>query len=124
MSLGNAELDRTHQLLFDDLARLSHTADTDLGPSFAAMVARLESDFRQEEDAMARLPAPMMRGHMAEHARILGRLHHAAAELERNMPMAARAVLDALPEWLSMHIESMDVTLANAMGHPVPAASA
>lgn len=112
MTIGNAVIDAAHKALFDQMQLLLRGSDGELEAGLLPLSDRLERDFREEETLMEALDFPGIRNHRAEHARVLSALHH----LEPGDAGAAREVLELMAQWFPMHVATMDVELAAALG--------
>jgi hemerythrin len=108
MELGYPEIDEAHKALFDEMMRLYAAPDKDLADGLPRLCARLEIDFREEEDVMESLDLPDIREHREEHARVLSALHHVSV----GEPAEAREALMLLPQWFEVHLATMDRSLA------------
>lgn len=104
--------------LAEQLARLSRTADDRFADGFNALIAYLETSFRDEEAVMEALNYPALRSHREQHARALAALHHAQPQVEGGDIALGREALELLPKWLLLHRSTMDLALANATRAP------
>lgn len=120
MTIGNAVIDAAHKALFDQMQLLLRGSDGELDAGLLPLSDRLERDFREEETLMEALDFPGIKNHRAEHARVLSALHH----LEPGDAGAARKVLELMAQWFPMHVATMDVELAAALGCRVARAPA
>lgn len=124
MSLGVPEMDQAHKAFLDELAALLTVSDEKFVPDFLTLVARMELDFREEEDLMEDLDYPGIPGHREQHARILGALHHIASRVMDGDIALGREAVALLPQWFMFHLSTMDTALAFAVdvdkeeGHP------
>lgn len=115
MSLGVPSMDASHLSLMEKLGQLQEASDADFPAYYASLVARVEKDFREEEDLMEDIDYPGIRGHREQHAVLQGGLHHAAAAvMAGNVPLGRRTV-ELLPQWFALHISTMDAALAFAL---------
>ncbi len=111
LAVGNAEMDAAHHVLINELASLLDGPDGEIEARLPALVARLERDFRDEELLMETIEFPAIRQHREQHARVLSALHHTDAA----DGAAVRTTLRLLPQWLEMHVATMDRALAAAV---------
>ena len=59
---------------------------------------------------------PALLSHREQHARVLAALHHVqAAVLDGDLAVGRHAIVDLLPKWLSLHIDTMDTALSVAL---------
>ncbi|GAB3550341.1 hypothetical protein GCM10027343_33220 [Noviherbaspirillum agri] len=115
MSLGVPEMDQAHKDFLEKLATLLTVSDEQFGPAFLAQVARMEHDFREEEDLMEELDYPGIAGHQEQHARILGTLHQVASRVMEGDIALGREAVVLLPQWFAFHLSTMDTALAFAL---------
>jgi hemerythrin len=115
IALGIPSIDASHNSLLDKLAQLNTVSDADFPAYYAAMVARVESDFREEEELMEKIDFPGIRSHREQHARLLGGLHHAAATIMKGDVALGRHTIGLLPQWFAFHISTMDAVLGFAL---------
>lgn len=116
ISSGVPAMDRLHHGLFSALDKLSGSEDADFCTEFAAFVQQVERAFRKEEAWMDELDFPEMAAHQEQHARVLGALHHIHAQVMGGDVGIGRHVADdLLPQWLLLHISTMDTPFALAM---------
>ncbi|MET0963469.1 MAG: hemerythrin family protein [Noviherbaspirillum sp.] len=112
MSLGMPAVDATHRELLDELASLEQASDAEFGASYARFVAKVERDFREEEELMEQMSFSGLANHREQHARMLGGLHHVAIQVMAGDIAAGREVAALMPGWFMLHIETMDGALA------------
>lgn len=108
-------MDASHGELLDKLASLLNVPDADFPSHYAAMVARIECDFREEEDLMEKIDFPGLHHHREQHCALLGKLHRAAGAIMRGDAALGRRTIAILPQWLSTHISTWDAGLAFAL---------
>lgn len=112
MSLGMPAVDACHRDLLDELARLEDAPDREFADVYMRFVARVERDFREEEELMERTSFSGLPSHREQHARMLGGLHHVATQVMAGQTGAGREIVALLPGWFMLHIETMDGALA------------
>jgi hemerythrin len=100
------------------MERLSRTSDDQFADGFTALIADIETSFRDEEAVMEALNYPALRSHREQHARALGALHHAQPQVEGGDVGLGREALELLPKWLLLHRSTMDLALANVARAP------
>lgn len=116
ISSGVPAMDRLHHDLFSTLDALSRSDDESFCANFGGFVGNVERVFREEEAWMDDLDFPAMSTHQEQHARVLGALHHIHAQVMAGDVGLGRHVTDELlPQWLQLHISTMDTPLALAM---------
>jgi hemerythrin len=112
LSLGMPTVDAGHRELLDELGNLEQATDADFGASYARFVARVERDFREEEELMEQMAFSGLANHREQHARMLGGLHHVARQVMAGDIRSGREVVALMPGWFMLHIETMDGALA------------
>lgn len=115
ISLGIPSLDAAHEALLDKLEKVREVPDADFPAHYASLVARVESDFRKEEELMEQIDFPGIRAHREQHAKLLGGLHHAAAGVMEGDVARGRRAIELLPQWFAFHISTMDTALSFAL---------
>lgn len=115
MSLGVPAMDDAHKAFLDELAALLTVPDDRFGPALLSLIARIECDFRDEEQLMEELDYPGIQGHREQHARVLGALHHIAPRVMDGDIALGREAVDLLPQWFLFHLSTMDTALAFAI---------
>ncbi|HYD94459.1 MAG TPA: hemerythrin family protein [Noviherbaspirillum sp.] len=115
MSLGVKEMDAAHRIFLDELTELLTTPDDKFGPAFLSMVAKIEQDFREEEQLMEEIDYAGIAGHREQHARVLGALHHVAPHVMNGDIALGREAAELLPQWFLFHLSTMDTALAFAL---------
>ena len=115
---GVSEMDRLHHELFNSLEKLSLSKDHEFVNRYRAFVSQIELAFRQEERWMENINFPEFQMHQEQHARVLGALHNVHFHLmDGELQLGRKIAEQLLPQWLSLHISTMDNTLALAMQH-------
>lgn len=116
ISSGVPDMDRLHHDLFASLDALSGSADADFPADFATFVEQAERGFREEELWMDEIDFAETAAHQEQHARVLGTLHHIHAQVMGGDIDTGRRVADELlPQWLLLHISTMDRPFAQAV---------
>jgi hemerythrin len=119
MSLGVPSVDACHRELLDELAMLEDAPDKEFAASYTRFVARVERDFREEEDLMEQTAFCGLPSHREQHARMLAGLHHVARQVMAGDIASGRDVVALMPGWFMLHIETMDGALAASALLPV-----
>lgn len=111
MSLGIAEMDTAHKALIAELSDLMRAPDHEFSARLQRLIVLLEVDFREEEMLMEKIAYSGLREHRAQHADLLGALHHVAPQAMNGDFVLARQVLHMLPQWFLSHLLKMDTAL-------------
>jgi hemerythrin len=114
MRLGMPSVDACHRELMEELANLEDASDMVFAERYTRFVARVERDFREEEEMMERTVFPGLPAHREQHARMLGGLHHVARQVMAGDLAAGRDVVSLMPGWFMLHIETMDGALVGS----------
>lgn len=116
ISSGLRAMDRLHHDLFNALDELSCSVDSNFGAKYAAFVGKIEQAFREEEEWMEAIDFPALDNHQEQHARVLGALHNVHSKVMFGDLTLGRHVVDELlPQWLMVHISTMDAPAALAI---------
>lgn len=103
-----------HTTLPYAMARLAATEDARFPSGFAALVAALEYAFRQEEELMDDLGLALPE-HREQHAALLTALQRCEQRVAGGDIAAGRAVLRLACAWFTLHRESMDAAVDDAL---------
>lgn len=121
MELGIPEIDDSHRVLLVQFAHATASLDEEFHTAFCALVDAVEADFRDEEALMENVEDVALAAHRAEHARVLGALHHTEAKVADGDVATGRRCLELLPQWFLMHQSTMDMALAKTLRLSAPA---
>ncbi len=110
---GVVVMDVLHQQLDEALQATLAANDATFIRRFRALVALLEEAFATEESWMEEVDYPAIRSHREQHARVLSGMHHVHCSLlEGDVGTARKVVAVLLPDWLKLHVATMDTALA------------
>lgn len=113
---GVAELDELHRSCHAAIEALINAGQDRLEAGFPDLLNRFEQAFRDEERWMDDIDYPALKSHREQHARVLGALHHVHGRvMDGDLALGRHVVDDLLPQWLSLHIDTMDNALAVAL---------
>lgn len=113
---GIWEMDDLHRDMLQTLQQLRCAGDQALVMGYPRLVACMESAFQQEELWMEELEDSALSLHREQHARVLGALHQVHSRLMAgDVEIVRHVVADLLPQWISLHVATMDITLALSM---------
>ncbi len=116
--VGNAEMDEQHQELFASVNRFLDATDPICQTKhLIALFKFTRLHFSHEEELMRRVHYPESSLHLQEHAELVNRLS-AFAESVANNAFAKEVWGKFLEDWLTSHIESSDVKLADFAKSP------
>ena len=110
------EYDALHRRL-DAVLRYALAAQAhDFPRRFAYLAETLEKSFAREDAWMEQIGYPAVRAHREQHARVLSAMHHVHCSLMAGHDGMARKVVSLLlPDWMYLHMETMDAALAAYM---------
>ncbi|MET0963075.1 MAG: hemerythrin domain-containing protein [Noviherbaspirillum sp.] len=110
---GVVVLDYLHHQLDAALRATLAADDISFVRRFHELVAILEEAFAKEESWMEEVDYPAIKSHREQHARVLSGMHHVNCSLmEGNVGLARKVVAVLLPDWLKLHVATMDTALA------------
>ena len=110
---GVLVMDILHRQVEDALHAALTSDDHDFLPRFRVLVATLEDTFATEESWMDEIDYPATKSHREQHARVLSGMHHVHYSLLGGDVGAARTVVACLlPDWLKLHVATLDTALA------------
>jgi hemerythrin-like metal-binding protein len=106
-------MDVLHQQLDEALHATLAANDATFIRRFRRLVALLEEAFATEEFWMEEVDYPAIKSHREQHARVLSGMHHVHCSLlEGDVGTARKVVAVLLPDWLKLHVATMDTALA------------
>ena len=109
---GEAGIDRQHQGLFDDVAKVLAAEDRDaLLLCTMALVRNTQAHFEYEEKVMRRIVYPDIAEHFKEHTDLMGKVT-AFSERVANETLSQADIEEFVIGWLVGHIKSFDAKLA------------
>lgn len=110
---GVVVLDVLHHQLDAALRATLAASDATFVCRFRELVAKLEEAFAKEESWMEEIDYPATRSHREQHARALSGMHHVHCSLmEGDIGPARKVVAVLLPDWMKLHVATMDTALA------------
>lgn len=110
---GVVVMDVLHQQLDEALHATLAANDAMFIRRFRRLVALLEEAFATEEFWMEEVDYPAIKSHREQHARVLSGMHHVHCSLmEGDVGAARKVVAVLLPDWLKLHVATMDTALA------------
>jgi hemerythrin-like metal-binding protein len=115
-STGVVAMDMLHRQLDDALRATLNAKNTDFISRFRHLVEILEETFATEESWMEEIDYPAIKSHREQHARALSGMHHVHCSLIAGDVTTARKVVTILlPDWIRLHMATMDAALAMYM---------
>ena len=110
---GFENIDQTHEEFAALVNRLDTTTDkAEFLRLFGELYAHTEAHFQRENQLMDESRFPAIAEHKGEHQRVLGEMHQFYERSKRGFSQMGRAyVRERLPEWFSLHLQTMDRAL-------------
>lgn len=110
---GVPVMDLLHRQVEDALHAALIADDHSFPSRFRALAAMLEEAFATEESWMEDVDYPAAKSHREQHARVLSGMHHVHCSLlAGNVDDARKVVACLLPDWLKLHVATLDTALA------------
>jgi hemerythrin-like metal-binding protein len=119
LSVGNAEIDKDHQALFELLDQLrtavreGQTEKVRLG-ILSELVRRTQAHFALEESVMTRIAYAEAQAHRAEHGKLMAQVRELQDKVAQGDLSLSLSVFQFLYGWLARHIEVKDRPLGQA----------
>ena len=119
LSVGNAEIDKDHQALFELLDQLrtavreGQTEKVRLN-ILSELVRRTQAHFALEESVMARIAYAEAQAHRAEHGKLMAQVRELQDRVAQGDLSLSLSVFQFLYGWLARHIEVKDKPLGQA----------
>jgi len=119
LSVGNAEIDKDHQDLFELLDQLrtavreGQTEKVRLG-ILSELVRRTQAHFALEESVMTRIAYAEAQAHRAEHGKLMAQVRELQDKVAQGDLSLSLSVFQFLYGWLARHIEVKDKPLGQA----------
>ena len=111
-TLDHETINATHQEFVSLLQQLSDSPKSKFAILFVEFLAHVEQHFQIENDLMSEYQDPTLAEHQAEHRRILNELKQFNQRVSAGRISFARVyVKDKLPEWFTLHTNTMDSAL-------------
>ena len=107
-SLGHAELDAQHRMLFEVVNHFDDVIEMDmpveLGRIVDDLIVSAIEHFRFEEAVMEQIGFPDRSGHCRMHEELIGQLRQTRTRLKAGGHVSAKSVAMFLVDWLTYHI--------------------
>lgn len=115
MAVGITEVDQAHRDFFIDIEKISQMPNESLQDGLLQLTAKLERDFRREEDLMEACHSEELKLHREQHAKLLKALHYLMPDIMQGNYLAGRQAIDVLPNWFFMHVSTADQSMAKSV---------
>ncbi len=115
--LGHGAIDGDHLEFVRLVTHLLGASSAEFPALFGRLVAHTEEHFARENELMRESNFPATGEHEGEHRRVLGQLYQFKERVDRGLISLGRAlVTETLPDWLSLHVSTMDSALVAHLG--------
>ncbi|MGD0960202.1 MAG: hemerythrin domain-containing protein [Methylomonas sp.] len=118
--VGHTQIDNDHQDFIRLLNALDAAGNADFPALFQQLYEHTEQHFEHENRLMQASAFPAAGEHAGEHQRVLGEFKQFKTRIDKGLISFGRSfVRERLPQWLQLHVSSMDSALAahlNAKG--------
>lgn len=121
LTVANDAMDKDHEEFIDLLNALDIATNADFPALFEHLYGHTEQHFERENQLMTQSAYPGIADHKAEHQRVLGEFKQFKSRVDKGLIVFGRAfVKDRLPQWLALHVTTMDTALVNHLNHQPP----
>jgi hemerythrin len=112
-TVGYDLIDNDHDEFVSLLNRLDAADNKDFPTLFQQLYEHTEQHFDRENQLMQQFSFPGINDHKAEHQRVLGEFKQFKSRVDKGLIAFGRSfVKDRLPQWLGLHVTTMDSALA------------
>lgn len=109
---GNTDIDHDHSEFIDLLNQADAAGNAEFPALFQALYEHTERHFERENQLMADSGYSGIADHKAEHQRVLGEFKQFKSRVDKGLVVFGRNfVKERLPQWLKLHITTMDLAL-------------
>jgi hemerythrin len=116
LSTGFPAFDALHRACYEAIDQASLADDATFPAALECMLGHLAHMFRVEDGWMEESGHAALLSHREQHSRVLGALHHVqAAVMQGDLAVGRHAIDDLLPNWLALHIDTLDTVLSIAL---------
>jgi hemerythrin-like metal-binding protein len=113
LTVAYEAIDKDHEEFIDLLNALDIATNADFPALFQQLYEYTEQHFERENQWMAQTAYPGIADHKAEHQRVLGEFKQFNSRVDKGLIAFGRSfVRDRLPQWLALHVTTMDTALA------------
>jgi len=113
LSVANPIIDQDHAAFLALLKTADSANNTDFPDLFQQLYTLTEQHFLLENQLMQQYAYSGINDHHNEHQRILGEFKQFKTRVDKGLIVFGRAFIkDHLPQWLILHITTMDMALA------------
>ncbi|MGZ8227279.1 MAG: bacteriohemerythrin [Methylococcaceae bacterium] len=121
LTVAYEPIDRDHEEFIEPLNALDVANNADFPTLFQQLYEHAEQHFESENQLMAQHDYPGVTDHKGEHQRVLGEFKQFKSRVDKGLIAFGRSfVRDRLPQWLALHVTTMDNGLAVHINKPPP----
>jgi hemerythrin-like metal-binding protein len=121
LTVAYEAIDKDHDEFIDLLNALDNATNADFPVLFQQLYEHTEQHFERENQLMTQSAYPGIADHKAEHQRVLGEFKQFKSRVDKGLVVFGRSfVRDRLPQWLALHVTTMDTALATHLNHQPP----
>jgi hemerythrin len=111
--VGYAPIDHDHDEFITLLNQLDAADNGDFPALFQQLLAHTEQHFDRENQLMEQSAFPAETEHKGEHQRVLGEFRQFKKRVDKGLITFGRSLVrERLPQWLELHVRTMDSALA------------
>jgi len=113
LSVAYGPIDEDHAAFIGLLNALASADNAAFPALFQQLYEHTEQHFAREDQWMAEFAYPGIADHKGEHQRVLGEFKQFKSRVDKGLIVFGRSfVKERLPQWLALHITTMDKALA------------
>lgn len=113
LTVGHDRIDNDHDDFINLLNKLDAAGNADFQALFQQLYEQTEQHFDRENQLMKQFSYPGEAEHKSEHQRVLGEFKQFKSRVDKGLIAFGRSfVKDRLPQWLGLHVTTMDGALA------------
>ncbi|KJV07142.1 bacteriohemerythrin [Methylocucumis oryzae] len=121
LSVAYTAIDEDHAEFINLLNALDMATNADFPALFQHLYEHTEQHFERENVLMTRSAYAGITDHKAEHQRVLGEFKQFKSRVDKGLISFGRAFIkDRLPQWLVLHVTTMDTALATHLNNQPP----
>ncbi|WP_442498225.1 bacteriohemerythrin [Methylobacter sp. sgz302048] len=111
--IGHALIDDDHDEFITLLNQLDAADNGEFPALFQQLLAHTEQHFDRENQLMEQSAFPAEAEHKGEHQRVLGEFKQFKKRVDKGLITFGRSLVrERLPQWLELHVRTMDSALA------------
>ncbi len=113
LTVSYESIDNDHEKFINLLNALDTANNADFPVLYRQLYEHTERHFERENQLMGEYAYPGITDHKGEHQRVLGKFKQFKSRVDKGLITFGRSfVKDRLPQWLTLHVTTMDNALA------------